>query len=134
MTPLAQEWLEKGERDFETAEWVAQAPKALEDSVCFHAHAGVEKYLKARLQEAGIAFPKAHDLEVLLNLVLPVQPTWNALRPDLKLLNRFCRRIQASRIASDLAGCAGCPEEVRGGARDGSVIVRIELVRHLTGA
>ncbi len=89
MTPLTQEWLEKAEADFATAHWVAQAPKALADSVCFHAHASVEKHLKARLQEAGIAFPKTHDLELLLNLVLPVESGWLAMRTDLKLLNRF---------------------------------------------
>lgn len=26
---------------------------------------------------------------MLLNLVLPVEPVWDAMRPDLKLLNRF---------------------------------------------
>jgi len=40
----------------------------------FFAQQCVEKYLKARLVEAGIAFPKTHDLEALLDLVLPAEP------------------------------------------------------------
>ena len=38
-----------------------------------------EKYLKARLEEAGIVSPKTHDLRRLLNLALPVEPLWAAL-------------------------------------------------------
>lgn len=89
MTPLTQEWVRKVEGDYEAARLLIQSPGDPADSVCFHAHACIEKYLKARLQETGIAFPKTHDLEVLLNLVLPVEPTWAGLRTDLKLLNRF---------------------------------------------
>jgi HEPN domain-containing protein len=39
-----------------------------------------EKYLKARLEEADIESPKTHDLEKLLNLLLPVEPRWSAMR------------------------------------------------------
>jgi hypothetical protein len=39
--------------------------------------------LKAQLVEAGIAFKKTHDLVELLNLALPVEPTWASLQPDL---------------------------------------------------
>ena len=35
---------------------------------------------KASLEEAGIHFPKTHDLEVLLSLVLAVEPGWAALK------------------------------------------------------
>jgi hypothetical protein len=37
--------------------------------------------LKARLHEAGIAFPKTHDLVVLLNLLLPIEPLWKPFEP-----------------------------------------------------
>ena len=42
--------------------------------VCFHCQQSVEKYLKARLEEAAISFPKTHDLENLLMLLLPLEP------------------------------------------------------------
>jgi HEPN domain-containing protein len=56
---------------------------------CFAAQQCAEKYLKARLQEAGVNFKKTHDLEELLKLVLPIESTWNTLLPDLKYLNGF---------------------------------------------
>jgi HEPN domain-containing protein len=39
------------------------------DAACFHAQQCVEKYLKARLQEAGIVFTKTHNL-IFLNVQL----------------------------------------------------------------
>jgi HEPN domain-containing protein len=36
----------------------------------------VEKYLKARLSEAGISFPRTHELTLLLRLCLAVEPLW----------------------------------------------------------
>jgi len=63
MTPLTQEWVQKAEADFAAMEWLRQAPDSLPDALGFHAQQCVEKYLKARAQHAGIAFPKTHDLE-----------------------------------------------------------------------
>lgn len=47
--------------------------------VGFHCQQCVEKYLKARLEEAGIPFPKTHDLIHLLGLAVKVEPKWTAL-------------------------------------------------------
>jgi len=49
----------------------------------------VEKYLKARLEEAGIAFGRTHDLLVLHQLALPLEPAWAVLQPLLVFLNPF---------------------------------------------
>jgi len=43
----------------------------------------VEKYMKARLTEAGIEFPKTHDLTLLLNLALAVEPGWAKVSREL---------------------------------------------------
>jgi HEPN domain-containing protein len=59
------------------------------DSVCFHAQQCAEKYLKARLYEAGIHFRPIHDLVRLLDLVLPVEPFWGECRHDLARLSDF---------------------------------------------
>lgn len=58
----------------------------LHDAVCFHSQQCLEKYLKARLCEAGVAIPKTHDLEKLLDLVLSAEPFWTSFRPALQLL------------------------------------------------
>lgn len=59
------------------------------NAVCFFAQQTAEKYLKARLVEAGIHFKKTHDLEDLLQMALPVEPGWNVLQNDLRFLNAF---------------------------------------------
>ncbi|ASC72608.1 hypothetical protein XM38_035660 [Halomicronema hongdechloris C2206] len=61
----------------------------LYDAVCFHSQQCIEKYLKACLQEANIAFSKTHDLASLLNLLLPIKPDWTGLRPTLDALTVY---------------------------------------------
>jgi HEPN domain-containing protein len=61
MKPLTQEWVDKADGDFATAGRELRARKDPNyDSVCFHAQR-VEKYFKAYLQDAGIAFAKTHS-------------------------------------------------------------------------
>jgi HEPN domain-containing protein len=48
-----------------------------------------EKYLKGRLEEAGIAFQKTHDLSDLLNQATTIEPGWSTLQPEIDNLNRF---------------------------------------------
>jgi HEPN domain-containing protein len=50
------------------------------DAVCFHAQQCVEKLLKAALTETGRDFSRTHDLNHLLDLILPVHPLWEAFR------------------------------------------------------
>jgi HEPN domain-containing protein len=60
MKPLTAEWISKAENDFATALRESRVRKNVNyDAVCFHAQQCAEKYLKARLQEAGIAFSAA---------------------------------------------------------------------------
>lgn len=89
MLPLTDEWVTKAEGDFATALRELRARKVPNyDAACFHAQQCAEKYMKARLQEEGIAFPKTHDLERLLDLLLPIEPTWDTMRADLILLTQ----------------------------------------------
>ena len=54
--------------------------------MCCHQQCS-EKYIKARLNEASIQFRKTHDLDVLLNQALTVEPLWAAFRSNLKRLS-----------------------------------------------
>jgi len=77
MKPITREWIDKDEGDWSTLMREFRARKNLNyDAVCFHAQQCTEKYLKARLQEASISFKKTHDLKILLNDILPIEPTW----------------------------------------------------------
>jgi HEPN domain-containing protein len=87
MKPLTQEWVDKAEGDFATASREIRARKAPNyDAVCFHAQQCAEKYLKAILQEEGIAFKKTHNLSALLDLLISIEPSWDAFRPGLNSL------------------------------------------------
>jgi len=67
---VAREWLAKADNDLKTAAHTlklgADCPT---DTVCFHARQCVEKCLKAGLIVLGIAFPRTHDIEVLIGLM-----------------------------------------------------------------
>lgn len=102
MKPLTAEWVSKAENDFATAmrEFrVRTAPNY--DAVCFHAQQCAEKYLKARLQEAGISFSKTHDLVTLLELTLPVDPSWSELRSELRTLTAFAVEFRYPGASAD---------------------------------
>ena len=87
MKASTRDWIAKAEEDFAVAVSLARPrKKPLWSPLCFHAQQCAEKYLKARLNEASIQFYKTHDLEQLLNQVLPLEPLWAAFRPDLKRL------------------------------------------------
>ena len=90
MKPSTREWVEKAEADFGTARRELRARRHPNfDAACFHAQQCVEKYLKARLVEADIRFAKIHDLQELLDVVLPVEPLWEAFRTKLGELTSF---------------------------------------------
>ena len=90
MKPITREWVNKAEGDFATAQrelQVQQAPNY--DAVCFHSQQCAEKYLKACLQEAAIAFSKTHDLTALLNQLIALEPSWETMRPILDALTTY---------------------------------------------
>ena len=90
MKPITLEWVAKAEADFRSAQRevrVAHLPN--HDLVCFLSQQCAEKYLKARLVEAGVDFPKIHNLIALLKLVAPVEPHLTKLQPELAALNPY---------------------------------------------
>ena len=123
MKPATREWVDKAEADYAAALLLRRSRKRFSrDIVCFHLHQCVEKYLKARLTEAGIGFPKTHDLELLLNLTLTAQPLWVALRPavvaitDYAVEVRYPGRTTTPAEARDVLRLAA---RIRSMARDG---------------
>jgi HEPN domain-containing protein len=81
MKSTTREWVEKAEADFATAGRELRARNQPNyDAAAFHAQQCVEKYLKARLVQSNIRFPKTHDLDQLLDLCLPHDPLWSVFR------------------------------------------------------
>ena len=90
MKPLTQEWVKKAEGDFAVAAQIMRRRKQrVYDAACFHSQQTVEKYFKARLCEAGVAFPKTHDLVALLKLVLALEPLWASFLPAAQALTDY---------------------------------------------
>jgi HEPN domain-containing protein len=83
------QWVVKAEEDIESAKTLATLAKPKRDAACFHCQQGAEKYLKALLQETGLAVPRTHELEDLLDLLLPHDATLALLRRSLRSLTPY---------------------------------------------
>ena len=90
MLAITREWVEKAEEDFSVAVGLSRRRKNRAPNVqSFHCQQSVEKYLKARLIEAGAVPPKTHHLPQLLQLALAHEPMWAAFMPAAKYLAQF---------------------------------------------
>lgn len=90
MLPMTREWVLKAESDFDAVSTFLRSRKPTRyDPLCFNSQQCVEKYLKARLTEARLRFPKTHDLRALLNLAMPLEPGWSRMLQPLKELSRW---------------------------------------------
>ena len=90
MKSTTAEWVAKAEVDYDTVCTLRKSRKRSRfDPICFHAQQCVEKYLKARLNEAGVRFGKTHDLAALLDLLRPVQPLWLGMRGPVDSLTQY---------------------------------------------
>lgn len=96
MKAITKEWISKAEGDWNSAGTLFRARKNPNyDGACFHTQQCAEKYVKARLEEAGLAFVRTSpDLKKLLRLVLKVEPSWSVLAKDLIFLTEFIRDAQ----------------------------------------
>ena len=95
MKAATREWVDKAEADFAAALLIRRSRKKhSRDIVCFHLQQCVEKYLKARLEEANIPFPKTHDLERLLDLTITVEPMWGTFRPALAAITDYAVEVR----------------------------------------
>ena len=69
MKKSTREWIKKAESDYQLAVSLMRRRKVpVRDHVCFHFQQAAEKYVKARLEEANVRFPKTHDIEQLLHI------------------------------------------------------------------
>ncbi len=102
MKPITIEWVNKAENDFNTALREVRARKnPYYDAVCFHTQQFVEKYLKARLIEAGIEFTRTHDLARLLVLLQPVEPLWVTYETRIRALTDYAVEFRYPGETSD---------------------------------
>ena len=120
MNPVTLEWIELAEEDYAIAKLIQREQLAMLNGMCFHAQQCVEKYLKAWLQEMNIPIPRTHNLEELLNLILPTIPTWRAWKVEISKLSKHAvetRYVGQSPTAEDvdqvMQTCEMIRQEVR---------------------
>lgn len=90
MKQATRAWVEKAEEDFAVALDLLDRPHPVYlNTVAFHAQQCVEKYLKARLQEIEIPFPRTHDLDGLALLLDPHLPQLTDHRKRLQWLTTY---------------------------------------------
>ena len=95
MKASTREWIKKAESDYELAMLLTRRRKTpMRDHICFHCQQSAEKYLKARLEQAGVRFPKTHDIEALLHLAKQWHPLWVALLPAGKQLTDYGVKVR----------------------------------------
>ena len=95
MKPAIAEWISKAEGDFATAGRELRARKSPNyDAVCFHTQQCAEKYLKAVMQAEGQHIPKIHNLIELMLLCLQIDSTFEMLRADLIVMERYSVRVR----------------------------------------
>jgi HEPN domain-containing protein len=102
MQPLTREWIAKAEGDYASANRELRARKQPNyDAACFHAQQCAEKYLKALLQEAAISFGRTHNLTGLLDLLLPIDASWELMRADLLQLSNYAVLVRYPGASAD---------------------------------
>lgn len=95
MKASTRDWIKKAEADYQLAVSLLRRKKTpVPDHACFLFQQSAEKYLKARLEEAGIRFPKTHDLVVLLQLAAPLEPLWTAFTVSARKLNNYAVKVR----------------------------------------
>ena len=95
MNSQVAEWVSKAEGDFLTAGRELRARKSPNyDAVCFHAQQCDEKYLKAVLQANKKHIPKTHNLIELMMLCEEIDNSFEMLRADLVIMERFSVRTR----------------------------------------
>lgn len=91
-----QEWVRCAEEDFDVActQFRRRTKRPATNAIGFHCQQCAEKYLKARLAEAGLTVPKVHDLVLLLQSLLSIEPLWASFAPALRGLNDYAVKFR----------------------------------------
>src|SRR5262245_21074392 len=88
MKKSTREWVRKAEGDFVAVRKLARGEPA-HDALCFHSQQCAEKYLKALLEELGLAVGRTHNLLALWSRLVPHHGSLRRFRRGLDFLTRF---------------------------------------------
>jgi HEPN domain-containing protein len=94
MKRATREWVKKAEADYRGAKKLVRTKPPVHELVCFHCQQTAEKYLKALLEELGLAIAKTHSLDQLLTILWSHHPTLRSIRRGLRFLTPFAVDIR----------------------------------------
>ena len=86
---IINEWISKGDEDFEFAKINFEEEKPFHAQICFHFQQAVEKYLKAYIIANELEFRKLHDLPLLLKKCSSKDRDFKDLAEDCEYLTTF---------------------------------------------
>ena len=93
MKQLTTEWVRKAEKDWLLARKLVEAPsiphESFHDQTCFFCQQSAEKYLKALMQELDLSVPRTHDLDILLDRLVPDDRALAPLRRAAMVLSPY---------------------------------------------
>ncbi|MBF0509335.1 MAG: HEPN domain-containing protein [Deltaproteobacteria bacterium] len=86
---LVSAWLRKADSDMKLAEHLFSEGADFPNAIALHSQQTAEKYLKAFLTYHQKAFPKTHDLDVLLDLIETIDPNLALSLRDVIILTPY---------------------------------------------
>ena len=91
---LVQQWIAKAAQDMDAAVFLLTQGDRFRGAIGFHSQQAAEKYLKALLEELGLSVEKTHELEDLLDQLLPHHLSLRSLRRGLAFLSQFAVEVR----------------------------------------
>ena len=91
---IARQWLAKADNDLLDVDNNLASEKIPFDTVCFHCQQAAEKMLKAYLVANRKVYPVTHDLLLILEKILSLNPKAEVLRDTLVMLNPYAVEIR----------------------------------------
>ncbi|MDR2965073.1 MAG: HEPN domain-containing protein [Treponema sp.] len=88
------EWIQIAEDDIYSAKYLYEAVRKPFEIICYHCAQAVEKYLKGYLTYSGIIPQKTHNLLLLLELCIEKDNSFENIRTECGLLNKFTNEIR----------------------------------------
>ncbi|MFH0797189.1 MAG: HEPN domain-containing protein [Candidatus Omnitrophota bacterium] len=85
---LVEEWIIKARNDLKSVE-ILYREKGPSDTICFHCHQSIEKFIKAYLVAKNIHFEKIHSLWNLAKLCATKDKEFLNSEEELKLLDAY---------------------------------------------
>jgi HEPN domain-containing protein len=94
MSKEYQDWVEKAEEDYRTAEKMIQAKPPAYNVVCFHGQQCMEKYLKSILALNDLFIERTHALDYLCNKTTGKVPQLAFYQDELSKADAFSVQIR----------------------------------------